>query len=293
MFEYYEVDVKEVLTTAEGAVKSTENLQIKIEDNALRIKYPNFGEVVTLDGSVYKAQEIVFHTPAEHMINGRKYDMEMQVIHYGQTKGDIAKQVVLSFIFEKRPGVYNKFIDDVDFFTLPNPLAKARDLVNNLYIPKVFYNSDSDDVAIMKPFSFYTYQGSLTAPPCTERTIMYVAAKPIPLGSTAIQLFEEAMRFPDLMSTLGDVVISNTLPYNARGVQQLHGRRVFYYDAEKEKCPEAIHSKPKKGGHYERINKDLYQYWYVDGPKPSGMPGAMVVSKVEAEGGANLLNLNN
>ncbi len=261
-----------------------------MDKHALRIKHDAFGQVITLDGSVYKAQEIVFHTPAEHTINGRRYDMEMQIIHYGQTKGDIAKQLILSFLFEKKPGVYNKFIDDVDFFNLPNMINKEKDLVNNIYIPKIFYNSESEDIAIMKPFSFYTYQGSLTAPPCTERTIVYVAQKPIQLGNTAIALFQESLRMPDLMASNGDVIVSNSLAINNRHSQKRNGRVIYFYDAEGEMCPDGIKGKRKKIGHYEKIDRSLYQYYYVNGHKPSGMPGALVVSRNEALGHGNVYN---
>ena len=81
-----------------------------------------------MDGGVYYAEEIVFHTPSEHTIKGKKYDMEMQVIHYGQSQGDIAKQIVLSFLFEKTPGRYNQFIEDLNVFDLPNPTSPVRDL---------------------------------------------------------------------------------------------------------------------------------------------------------------------
>jgi carbonic anhydrase len=273
------------LTTLDGSLKSNENLKIEIVDHALKIRHDNFGKIVTLDGSLYTAQEIVFRTPAEHSINGKKFDMEMQIIHFGQTAGDIAKQVVLSFVFEKTPGLYNKFIDDIDFFTLPNPMSKSRDLENKIYIPKIFYNARDDDIAIMKPFSFYTYQGSLTAPPCTERTIVYVASEPIKLGTTAIQLFQEALRMPDIQEIqTGDIITSKTVAFNNRAVQNRNGRNIFYYDSSSELCVEAGHGKTKKAGHYERLDNDLTKYYYVTGTKPSGMPGAFVVSKNEAMG---------
>ena len=214
--------------------------------------------------------------------------MEIQIIHEGQTKGDIAKHVVLSFLFEKKPGVYNKFIDDIDFFSLPSPLNKTKDLINNIFIPKLFYNSESHDIAHMKPFSFYTYQGSLTQPPCTERTIHYVASKPIPLGTTAIHLFQEALRMPDLQASNGDIIVSNSVLNNNRKTQRLNGRTVYYYDADSELCPEGNGGEKKKVGHYEKVERGMYQYFYVNGPKPSGMPGALVVSKGEALGGANV-----
>ncbi len=289
MFEYYEIEVKQVKSTINGNVKDHSHLKFKYDDTALRINYEDFGELVTLDGSVYKAQEIVFHSPAEHTINGRHFDLEVQIIHYGQTKGDISKQAVLCFLFEKRPGVYNKFLDDVDFFNLPNPIRKEQNLENNLYIPKLFYNSDNKEVAIMKDFSFYTYQGSLTAPPCSENTIMFVAAKPIPLGNTAIQLFQEALRMPDLMDSKGNIKISSIVPNSRRTLQKRNGRQVYFYKA-KEECHEKVSGQPPKlQGHYEAVPKTINQYLYVSGPVPSGMPGALVVSRNEARHGGFML----
>ena len=284
LFQYSEANVKAAFSTLDGQM--TENSQVKIKniDNSLRIFHKYFGKIVTLDGAVYNAEEIVFHTPAEHLINGKRYDMEMQVIHYGITKGDIAKQIVLSFVFERKPGVYNKFIDDIDFFNLPNPITKERDLQNNLFIPKVFYTADDDDLPIMRPFSFFTYQGSLSFPPCDERTINYVASQPIQLGSTALQLFQEAMRIPDFVTQTGDVIVSNSIDQNYRKVQPINGRPVFYYDHTKYCGPNPIKEIIKPSGHYEKVKKEATKYFYVNGPNPSGMPGSFVVSEKEAKG---------
>jgi len=283
---------KNELTTGDGQIKSTKQLTIKFKDNALRIHHKYFGKTMTLDGAVYAAEEIIFHTPAEHQINGKIYDMEMQVVHYGQSKGDIAKQVVLCFLFKKKPGVYNKFIDDLDFFNLPNQATKRRGILNPLFIPKIFYNSDYEDVPILKPFSFYTYHGSLTSPPCSERSIIYVAAKPISLGTTAIQMFQEAVKIPDKISSTGDIIVSHIPAENNRNIQPLNGRAIFYYDAVKfcgaNESPSAIMEQKKRKkkvrGHFEKVLKKMTEYFYVNGPKPSGLPGAYVVPRSEAFG---------
>lgn len=287
LFQYDEVPSTRTVTTEEGLTKS-ENIKIQYSDSTLKIKNTEFGKVVTLDGSVYLATDIHFHTPSEHTINGKHYDMEMQIIHSGQTKGDIGKQVILSFLFEKKPGAYNKFIDDIDFFNLPNPSNLQRDIINNLYIPKIFYSSDDDDLPIMKPFSFYTYQGSLTQPPCTERTIMYVASKPIPLGTTALTLFKEAARIPDMMDANGNVIVNTNAGSNNRKTQPLNGRKVFHYDHTFFCGPDPpAKAAIPKDGHYEKIIKKQTEYFYVNSESPSRLPGAFVVSEGEAKGYIN------
>jgi carbonic anhydrase len=284
LFQYEEIIVKSQTSTLEGQMQEHSNIKLELTNGALRIFHQNFGKVVTLDGAIYHAQEIVIHTPSEHKINGKAYDMELQIIHYGQTKGDIAKQVVLSFLFERKAGVYNKFIDDLEIFNLPNPTNKKVDLVNNLFIPKILYTADDTEIPIMKPFSFYTYQGSISFPPCTEKTVMYVASQPIPIGTTALQLFQEALRVPDLMKPNGDVIVTDFIQNSSREIQPLNGRPVFHYNHEKYCGPDPVKSAPKPVGHYEKIMKSMVNYFYVNHSEPSGIPGAFVVSEKEALG---------
>ncbi len=204
LFQYEEVSaISPHYNTIDQLVVKNQNLKIRFDGNVIRIHNYKFGKVVTMDGAVYYAQEIAIKTPAEHTIDGEKYDMEVQVVHYGQSKGDIAKQIVLCFLFKERAGVYNRFLDDIDYLNLPSLKNSIVDLQKDIFIPRVFYtdadlatDSESDETAIMKPFSFYTYQGSLTEPPCTENTIIYVASKPLYIGSTALKLFQEAIRAP-------------------------------------------------------------------------------------------------
>ena len=286
VFNYELVEASTVDHTPDGQVKTHNHLKLENKDHSIQINHENMGSLITLDGAVYQAKKIVFHTPAEHTIAGKRYDMEMQIIHYGQTKGDIAKQVVLSFLFEKTPGVYNKFLDDLDFFSLPSPIGnKERDLDSSIYIPKIFYDTEDSDIPIMNDFSFYSYDGSLTMPPCTERTINYVAEQPIPIGSTALKLFEEALRIPDIMSTKGDIIVSDILPINNRTTQPLNGRNVFFYKKQNDFKLRTPIKAQKIDSHYEKVIKKTNNYYYVNNDQPSGLPGALVVSKSEATGG--------
>lgn len=282
LFQYDNIDPKNVKETLDG-MQSNGKLQFHLKENLLRLFHNKFGKIITIDGAVYYAEEIVFHTPSEHTINGKKYDMEMQVIHYGQTQGDIAKQIVLSFLFEKTPGKYNQFIEDLNVFDLPNPTSTVRDLDGKVFIPNIFKYGEEDDITAMEPFSFFTYQGSLTFPPCTEDTIMYVASKPVPIGSTALQLFQEALRVPDLMDERGNVIVSDWVPKSARKTQPLNGRPVFHFDHEKF-CPPMPKKTPEVVGHYEKVRKTITNYVYVSGNEPSGLPNTYVVSEDEALG---------
>jgi carbonic anhydrase len=285
IFQYEIVAKKSPITTLDGEYKTGQYIKIKYFANALRIFHPNMGKIVTLDGAVYVAEEIVFHTPSEHTINGKRYPLEIQIIHYGQTKGDIAKQAVLSFLFEKKAGVYNKFIDDIDFFNLPNMNNPERDIINDLFIPKILYSTNDDNIPEMKPFSFYTYQGSLSFPPCTERTIHYVASEPIPIASVPLQLIQEAIRVPDMEDDKGNYYSSADETANNRDTQPVNDRSVFFFDHKKYCGPEVVEAKPAKpSGHYEKVKRRVTDYIYVNSNTPSGLPNSFIVPENEAKG---------
>jgi carbonic anhydrase len=292
-FQFEEVSAKSPVTTVDGEYIEGGNIKIKYLNGALRVLHPNLGKVVTLNGSQYIGEEITVHTPSEHTREGKRYDMEIQITFYGVTKGDIAKQVVLSFLFEKKPGYYNKFIDDLDFYSLPNQVDTEKFILNNLYIPKIFYSvtggESSDEFTTMKCFSFYTYEGSLTMPPCSENTIHYVASEIIPIGSVVLDLAKEALRMPDMKKEESNVqttiITDNSTVENYRNTQEKNFRNIFYFDHKKYTSQKIDFTVPKKPNyHYEKIKKDVFYHIYVPGSHPSGIPGSFVESENEALG---------
>ena len=247
----------------------------KVFDNKLMFKQLNLGKLVTLDGAVYRAEDIAFHSPSQHTINGERFDLEMTIIHNGISKGDIGNQATLSFLFKKTPGAYNLFFEALDIFNFPTLNSPIKPIINSLDIRKVLFSKeDKEDYDYYKEkcFDFYTYQGSVMFPPCTERTIVYVASNPIPLSSTIIQLIKES------------ISISGQEAENYRETKSKNGRPVFHY-----KCEDCIIKPPKKTkkieeGHYEKIERKLTQFYFVNGNEPSGLPGSFVVSENKAKG---------
>jgi len=293
-FSYEKVQIIADENLKSRGIKEGDTLKLRYTRGTLRLYAPYLGKIVTQDGAVYHGQEISFHVPSQHKIHGEKFDMEMQIVHYGKSIGDTDKQVILSFMFKKAPGIYNKFLNQLDIFNLPNPLDKERDLQKELYIPDILFNLNEESPSSMIPFSFYTYEGSLTRPPCSEKTIHFVASEPIGLSSTVISLFKESLRIPDLETQDGTVMVNETsILYSNRQTQNLYGRNIFYYNSKKYGClfnrklKKPSPSNVYKSGHYERKTSKLESYFFVEGNKPSGLPGAFVVTEKEAFKGAD------
>lgn len=286
IFDYKKVGPNHTESGLGGKVKANTPMEIMHHNWALTIFHNNFGKIVSMDGSVYQAQEIRFHTPSEHTINGQIYPLEIQIVHNAMTKGDFGKKAVLSFLFKGRAGIYNKFVEALDFFSLPNPDDRTRKIFEQLYIPNLLLTTNDMEISLMS-FSFFTYQGSLTHPPCQEGVIHYVASEPLDISVTTLELLKEALRVPDKMDSAGNIIRAKSMVLaNARKVQNLNGRAVFHYDHVKFGFPTFKSSsddavvQPKS--HYEKQEKESTEYIFVEGSKPSGMPGAILVSDEEA-----------
>lgn len=57
---------------------------------------------------------MVFHTPSDHVVMGKRYPMEIQILHKAISEGDIGKKAIVSVLVEAVPGVKNPFFDNLD-----------------------------------------------------------------------------------------------------------------------------------------------------------------------------------
>lgn len=150
------------------------------------------GSTISLTGHTYQLQRIEFHRPAEEHINGRGYDMDMQLIHQDEA-GNTAVVVVLL----EAGGAENPQIQ-----TLWNnlPLEVNRDVTPTVAL----------DLKALLPENraYYTYIGSLTTPPCTEEVLWLVLKQPMSMSVDQLAIF------------------SHLYKNNARPVQSSYGRLI-------------------------------------------------------------------
>ena len=145
--------------------------QVKVvyRRNVMRIRpisdEVNLGQLTDVEGSMFKVKEIKFHTPAEHKIRGKKFDLEVQVVHKC-IQGDYKDKAVVSFLYKKKAGGKIRFFEELDILNLPGPsLPDGENLITgNFNIWKFLY--DEEDLVRPPPFNYYRYRGSFTTPPC-------------------------------------------------------------------------------------------------------------------------------
>ena len=128
------------------------------------------GEQVTLTGgplgnATYVLYSFHTHWQSEHSVNGKIHDAEVHLVHYKSDYESLsfAKTqpdglTVLGFFFEIEP---EHKLTNVIFNYLRNVLNKeTAETVN--------WTHSINDLIPSKPFSIYSYPGSLTTPTCNE-----------------------------------------------------------------------------------------------------------------------------
>ena len=168
-------------------------LQITHDGHTVRVTYPR-GSFLKIGTQRYELMEFLFHTPGEHVVNGRRGEMEIQLLHRdGAGKlGILAIPVVAGRRFNamlQRLGEY-----------LPAQPGESHYYRRVGIKPSFLLPSDR---------SYFRYEGSLTTPPCSEGVTWFVMGSPLEASPQQLAAFQ---------SLLGN---------NARPIQDLHNRAVW------------------------------------------------------------------
>ncbi|QNI30681.1 carbonic anhydrase family protein [Alloacidobacterium dinghuense] len=151
------------------------------------------GSFITVGGKRYELRQFHFHRPSEERINGVDYEIGAHLVHADQ-QGHLAVVAVLLQKGEDNPLVHELWED------IPKEKDKEEHL-NNIQI----------DLAKLLPADrgYYTFDGSLTTPPCSEGVTWYVLKHPVTVTTAEIEQFSKLYRA------------------NARPTQPLYGRVVL------------------------------------------------------------------
>ena len=166
-------------------------LEIVNNGHTIQVNNTGYGNL-QIAGESYDFLQLHFHTPSEHMINGRHAPLEMHLVH----KSKSGRLAVLGVMIEE--GDENVELEKV-WFNMPEIASE-----------KVKMNTVSFEPRNVLPESrdYFHYNGSLTTPPCSEGVRWFVFNQPIQMSSFQIDKF---------MRVVGE---------NARPVQSLFARSV-------------------------------------------------------------------
>ena len=143
----------------------------------LQCDYPE-GSQLHLGLEVYDFSQFHFHTSAEHLIDGKRHQMEAHLVHKQQTTEKLA---VISVLFELGQEA-NPFLHKLGS-RLPRSKGKERQLKQAINLMEIF----PDNLA------YYLYEGSLTTPPCSEIVTWIILKKSIPISKKQLKKFKKIM----------------------------------------------------------------------------------------------------
>ena len=149
------------------------------------------GSQFKVGDQTYGLLQFHFHTPSEETINGKHTAMVGHFVH----KNAAGQLGVVAVLMQPGPMPKNEAYAPI-FDHLPRPNEKIT--VEGMEL----------DLAAMLPADkgYYSFEGSLTTPPCSESVNWMVLKRPIALGSGQIKAFRRLFNA------------------NARPVQPLNGR---------------------------------------------------------------------
>jgi carbonic anhydrase len=134
------------------------------------------GSTIKIGFRTYDLLQFHFHTPSEHTVGGKSFDGELHLVHRN-SHGMLA--VVGVFI---KKGAANSAFDSV-IANIPKHGGDKKE------------SSATVDPAKLLPKSrnYYTYNGSLTTPPCTEGVRWLVLQEPVTMSKAQIDALESVM----------------------------------------------------------------------------------------------------
>jgi carbonic anhydrase len=131
----------------------------------IQVKFSGYAGRLVINSTVYQLRQLHWHTPSEHTVDGRRYDMELHLVH--QTAEN--KTAVIGVLYEIGGG----HIPDPFLKTLEPSIRRIKDMRDR-----------EEPVGVVDPNGaratgsvYYRYMGSLTTPPCTEGVVWSVFKK--------------------------------------------------------------------------------------------------------------------
>ncbi len=151
---------------------------------------------ISVDGEEYELLQFHFHKPSEEKINGKAYDMVAHLVH----KSKAGKLAVVAVLLQA--GKEHKLIRTL-WNNLPleqnKPVARADMMIDPTQLLPATRN-------------YFTYNGSLTTPPCSEGVLWLLLKTPTQLSTEQVADF-------------GKIYRNNARPTQARNGRIIKGSR--------------------------------------------------------------------
>lgn len=183
-------------------------MMVRNTGNYLRL-IPHKGSLLYWGDKVFELVYAQIHTPSEHHMSGETFPVEVQFVHKSQDDDELA---VLSLLYKQ--GLENPFLARV-LEAAPVEGGKEDFLGGAINLGDAIPKDITQYKAGTRvSYPHYTYDGSLSTPPCTENTRWFVWSKPDHISKEQVDALKRLVRGSaarPLQSVNGRVVQFKTL----------------------------------------------------------------------------------
>ncbi|KAK3123642.1 hypothetical protein QOZ80_8AG0633990 [Eleusine coracana subsp. coracana] len=166
----------------------------------IMVKFNGDAGSLVINSTAYNLHQVHWHTPSEHTINDRRYDMELHMVHQSTAN----KTAVIGVLYVV--GSPDEFLRKLEPFLKLIADKKGREEPIGVVDPHD---------ALGRANAYYRYMGSLTTPPCTEGVIWTVVREVHTVSKYQLQLLREA--------------VHDGFENNARPLQELNNRDISLF----------------------------------------------------------------
>ncbi|XP_077213427.1 alpha carbonic anhydrase 4-like [Tasmannia lanceolata] len=178
------------------------NASLVNEGHTIKLKWAGQAGEFYVNGNKYNLIQCHWHSPSEHTINGTRYDLELHMVHQS-IDGKIAVVGILYSI-----GLPDPFLSKLMSSMKAIANKNGGEIVVGMVDPNPMHVS-------MVNNKYYRYEGSLTAPPCTEGVLWTIVKQ---VKSVSLE------QVVDLR-----VAVNDDSKLNARPIQPTNHRPVYLY----------------------------------------------------------------
>lgn len=183
------------------------NATLKNRGHDIEVGWEGDAGSIEIDGIEYLLQQAHWHSPSEHFINGKRYDMELHMLYASPDPKVQNNTAVVGVLYK---------IGHPDAF-LSKLTKDLRALMTNKEAERSIGVIDpSEIIQLGGTKNYYRYVGSLTTPPCTEGVIWIISKQFGTVSKEQINLLRAA--------------VDDHADMNARPLQPLNLREIQVSD---------------------------------------------------------------
>ncbi|KAL6284559.1 hypothetical protein ACE6H2_015488 [Prunus campanulata] len=151
------------------------NATLKNRGHDISVQWETNAGSIEINGTEYFLKQCHWHSPSEHSINNRSYDMELHMIHISPDLNVTNKIAVIAVLYK---------------------IGRANSFLSTLtrHVKSMIDENHETSIGITDPRkikiggkNYYRYMGSLTVPPCTEGVIWTITKKYAEMNARPVQ----------------------------------------------------------------------------------------------------------